>query len=280
MDRGVIATATELFEARHFPGVIAMCSDALDGEPSCVPLLLIRARARLALRQDADAQIDLREIARLDPTCGLAFRLLGEIASRRSDRDAAAVFFRVALRIDPSDRDASNWLRVHGDSSTRPAAVTERPALAAAAGRVTSTPRTTAARFARGTQPPPQPDDRPTNPFVRLPPGSDPAPTGASTIDRTTLAGHPVPPPASPTPRGLPRPATRGPTPELPGFGEYLVAHGILTRERLRAAEAYQRSMKVQLATAIVTLGLASPQRVEWAAVAHQSQLARDRAAT
>jgi hypothetical protein len=35
--------------------------------------------------------------------------------------------------------------------------------------------------------------------------------------------------------------------------------------------------MRVQLATAIVTLGLASPQRIEWAAVAHQSQLARDR---
>ncbi len=56
---------------------------------------------------------------------------------------------------------------------------------------------------------------------------------------------------------------SRGPTPELPGFGEYLVAAGILTRERLRAAQAYQRSMKVQLSTAIVTLGLATPQRIE-----------------
>ena len=32
-----------------------------------------------------------------------------------------------------------------------------------------------------------------------------------------------------------------------------LVAQGIITRERLRAAQAYQRSMKVQLSTAIVT---------------------------
>ena len=68
---------------------------------------------------------------------------------------------------------------------------------------------------------------------------------------------------------------TRGPVPELPGFGDYLVTSGILTRERLRAAQAYQRSMKVQLSTAIVTLGLATPQRIEWAAVAHQSQVAR-----
>jgi hypothetical protein len=84
------------------------------------------------------------------------------------------------------------------------------------------------------------------------------------------MGAHPVSRPAS-------RSLARGPTPELPGFGEYLVASGILTRERLRAAQAYQRSMKVQLSTAIVTLGLATPQRIEWAAVAHQSQLARER---
>ncbi|MGE0870516.1 MAG: hypothetical protein AB7P03_18270, partial [Kofleriaceae bacterium] len=63
--------------------------------------------------------------------------------------------------------------------------------------------------------------------------------------------------------------------PELPGFAEFLVTSGLITRDRLRAAQAYQRSMKVQLATAIVTLGLASAERVEWAVVAHQSQLAR-----
>jgi hypothetical protein len=32
--------------------------------------------------------------------------------------------------------------------------------------------------------------------------------------------------------------------------------------------------MKVQLSTAIITLGLASPQRVAWAAVAYKSQQA------
>lgn len=73
--------------------------------------------------------------------------------------------------------------------------------------------------------------------------------------------------------RAIARPST----PELPGFGEYLVTSGILSRERLRAAQAYQRSMKVQLSTAVVTLGLASPQRMAWASVAHQSELARDR---
>src|SRR5690606_26351330 len=92
-----------------------------------------------------------------------------------------------------------------------------------------------------------------------------------------TIRGRPAShtPPAKPAPRLAPRPMTRSSIPELPGFGEYLVANGILTRERLRAAQAYQRSMKVQLSTAIVTLGLATPQRIEWASVAHQSQLGR-----
>jgi Tfp pilus assembly protein PilF len=83
-----------------------MCSDALDDEPECVALLLIRARARMALRRDLDAQADLRDVIRLDPSSGLAYRLLGELAARRDENDSAAVFFREALRLDPDDREA------------------------------------------------------------------------------------------------------------------------------------------------------------------------------
>src|SRR4051794_18254807 len=99
VDRGVIATAAELFECRHYPGVVAMCSDALDGEPENVPLLLIRARAHIALRRDLDAQADLRDIIRLDPQCSTAYRLLGELAARRNENESAAIFFREALRL-------------------------------------------------------------------------------------------------------------------------------------------------------------------------------------
>jgi hypothetical protein len=111
---------------------------------------------------------------------------------------------------------------------------------------------------------------------MTLPPEDTAAP-------KPTLTGRPpTQPPAKEAPRLAPAPrttrtTTRSSTPELPGFGDYLVATGILTRERLRAAQAYQRSMKVQLSTAIVTLGLATPQRIEWAAVAHQSEVARER---
>ena len=119
-----------------------------------------------------------------------------------------------------------------------------------------------------------------TNPFRgkpalvrRMASGSSPqlaAPEDPTTAQATKRGAQPLRRPFSQAPQ-------RGPVPELPGFGDYLVTTGILTRERLRAAQAYQRSMKVQLSTAIVTLGLAAPQRIEWAAVAHQSQLARGR---
>jgi tetratricopeptide (TPR) repeat protein len=317
VDRGVIATATELFEARHYPGVVAMCSDALDDEPECVPLLLVRARARMALRRDLDAQADLRDVIRLDPRCALAYRLLGELAARSDDNASAASLFREALRLDPGDREAHDWLMIVSAPSRTAAAATPLPAPAAAAGHVF--PRPTESRptepwtrpasqsqirLARGTQPPDPPDLIRSTPAIRPTPLTPPTPTPVArpqarlvdqgderptqpfgcVVDRST------PPPArprtavpvrpTPTPEPLPPPpelSARNQTPELPGFGEYLVAAGILSRERLRAAQAYQRSMKVQLSTAIVTLGLASPQRIEWAAVAHQSQMLRDR---
>lgn len=325
MDREVIATATELLEKRQYPSVVAICADALDAEPEHVPLLLLRARAHVALRCELDAQADLRDIIRLDPTCALAYRLLGELAAQRAELEPAAVFFREALRLDPGDRVAADRLRIT-ELSLRPAAVaTKLPAPATAAGRLSTSGAAGAAearparggqpRFARGTQqpersaaaaePPGGYDERPTQPFARgserqVPRAPSPAPAftpalrprrestadlpeGVIALDNpkhgelATIRGRPASstPPAKAAPRLAPRSMSRSSIPELPGFGEYLVAAGILTRDRLRAAQAYQRSMKVQLSTAIVTLGLATPQRIEWASVAHQTQLAR-----
>jgi tetratricopeptide (TPR) repeat protein len=285
VDRGVIATAAELFEARHYPGVVAMITDALEDEPECVPLLLIRARAHIALRRTLDAQADLRDVIRIDAGCGTAFRLLGELAARRDENASAATFFREALRLNPGDHEASDWLGIV--ESLRPAAVaTQLPAPAAAAGRFSrpdSQPR-----FAKGTQSPDNHFERPTKPFARgseraVTPPSMPlhVPPIAPTVElepKPTLTGRPAAPtPAKPAPRISSRPITRQSMSELPGFGDYLVSSGILTRERLRAAQAYQRSMKVQLTTAIVTLGLATPQRIEWACVAHQSEVGQKR---
>jgi len=329
VDRGVIATANELFDARHYPGVVALVSDALDEEPECVPLLVLRARAHIALRRDLDAQADLRDIIRLDPQCGNAYRMLGELAARRDENESAAIFFREALRLDPGDREASEWLQIVG-SQARPAAVaTKLPAPAAAAGRFSRArtagdgggqPRSLSSparserpgsqpRFAKGTHAPEEGTTnrmgsadavRPqrTEAARRISVASIPSLSGsparmaradseatfarrARTIEPlegdVARGSEPAVAPRTLTGRPPTRPMTRGATPELPGFGEYLVETGILTRERLRAAQAYQRSMKVQLGTAIVTLGLATPQRIEWAAVAHQSHLGQQR---
>jgi hypothetical protein len=134
-------------------------------------------------------------------------------------------------------------------------------------------------RFAKGTQPPAEDrasysGDRtqPREPLAvpkRVATGSSPMlPSYDAAAEQRS---------AQPIRRPISQAPLRTAIPELPGFGDYLVSTGILTRERLRAAQAYQRSMKVQLSTAIVTLGLATPQRVSWAAVAHQAQLARER---
>lgn len=300
MDRAVIATAAELLEGRHFPGVIAICADALEAEPECVPLLVLRARAHIALRRGLDAQRDLREIVRLDPRCAIAYRLLGELAARRDENAAAAGFLREALRLAPDDRAAADWLQiVEAAAEPREPARAELSLSAALEGAelealadsdddddgdddgdddrdMVDPGGAEAPRFARGTQ---APVERPTQPFTGSlrPPAAVPAAVYPTPMPAPapvpTLTGRPTPtPPARQAPRMSPRPLGRGGLPELPGFGDYLVAQGILTRERLRAAQAYQRSMKVQLATAIVTLGLASPQRIEWAVVAHQSQ--------
>jgi hypothetical protein len=343
VDRGVIATAYELFEARHYPSVIALISDALEDEPEHVPLLVLRARASIALRRDLEAQADLRDIIRLDPQCGTAYRLLGQLAARRDENESAAIFFREALRLDPGDREASEWLQILGATSRPAAAAHKLPAPAVAAGRFPRArtggdgqPRSLSSpvradrpgsqpRFAKGTHAPD--DERPTarkgaGPTLRLgsadalrpkyaagawhidvsnndsittPDNARPA-RNDSVASLASVGGGiravrelPLPPPedtGDTAPKQQPirtltgrpsRPMTRSSLPEAPGFGEYLVDTGILTRERLRAAQAYQRSMKVQLSTAIVTLGLATPQRIEWAVVAHQSQLGRAR---
>lgn len=323
VDRAVIATATELLAARHYPGVIAVCSDALEHEPECIPLLVTRARAHIALRRELDAQADLRDIIRLDPRCAIAYRLLGELAARRDENEPAAIFFREALRLDPDDRHARDWLQIV-EASARPAAVAPQlPASAAAAGRfrpvreparpvpsmvVHIPPREASApargvhqeppapRFAHGTRPPAY-DDRASRPVewgaprharmwhvATMTPAARPAPTVAMT------SALPPPPPMQGAqepapviripPRGEPassapsRAIARAAVPELPGFGEYLVSVGILTLQRLRAAQAYQRAANVELSTAIVALGLATPQRIAWAAVTHRTTLA------
>src|SRR5436190_5297861 len=128
----------------------------------------------MALRRDLDAQADLRDVIRLDPGAGIAYRLLGELAARRDENESAAIFFREALRLDPDDSEAETWLAVVSIKPTsRPAAVASKlPAPAAAAGRFPSEPR-----FAKGTRSPD--DEEPTGRFRAAPPRREQSQPGA-----------------------------------------------------------------------------------------------------
>jgi tetratricopeptide (TPR) repeat protein len=147
----------ELFAARQFPGVVAACQDALLDDPANLHLRLLRARALMALRRDAEAQTEISECLRLEPRFGAAYRLLGELAARRDEIESAKIFLREALRLDPDDAEAHEWLGVVHAMVRSTAAADKLPAAAAAVGHLSGRDAVRAARpRADGTRPPPE----------------------------------------------------------------------------------------------------------------------------
>jgi len=130
--------AIELYRAREYPGVAVVCADALDHQPDNLHLRILRAKALLALRNDLEAQDELAECVRRDANCVAAFRLLGELGIRRDQPETAAVFLREALRLDPQDAEAEEWLRLAMNMTrrTRQVGATARPPLRPAAAAV------------------------------------------------------------------------------------------------------------------------------------------------
>jgi len=72
-------------------------------------LLLSRARANLALGNEALAKEDLVELLRVDPKCGPAFKLFAEIAARHDAQRSAEIFYREAMRL--GERDGATEMR-------------------------------------------------------------------------------------------------------------------------------------------------------------------------
>lgn len=221
--------ALELYGARQYPGVVAACQDALFDDPGNVNLRLLRARALVALRRDAEAQNEISECLRLEPGFGAAYRVLGELAARRDEIESAKIFLREALRLDPGDTEAREWLEVVQAMVRSTAAADKLPAAAAVVDHLCPRPAPPAGRDGavrvRGTSPPP--DMRP------------------STLSQLPVAS---------------------------GFGDYLVANGVLTPVQLRAAQAYKRSTGLRLGAAAVALGFVSELKVEWASLAYHGQ--------
>lgn len=80
-------------------------------------------------------------------------------------------------------------------------------------------------------------------------------------------------------PKSAPR---RAASPQLPlaaGFGQHLVACGLLSELQLKAALAYKRSTGVRLGAAAVALGFVSEPKIEWASLAYHGRHRAARAA-
>jgi len=232
----VLRAAIELYRARHYSSVIAAMEDAIEYEPGNQHLKLLRAQAWLALRCDLEAQQDLSDVIRTDPKCSIAYRLLGELAVRKDEIASARIFLREALRLDPGDREARDWLALT-DPTLRPSATAEKlPAAAAAEGHFS--PRAAPER-AR----------------------SDVSTRRAAQRARVATFGD--------------VPTSLAALPAAGGFGRYLVEVGLLTPLQLRAALAYQRSTGIKLGAAASALGFASELKIEWASLAYHGQFRR-----
>jgi tetratricopeptide (TPR) repeat protein len=92
-----VRAARELLDAGQYAGVVAVCCQQLELGQEEGALLLLRARAWIALGQPAQAIDDLREVLRLDPQCGAAYRALGRLLMSSGDLAAARAAFVGAL---------------------------------------------------------------------------------------------------------------------------------------------------------------------------------------
>jgi tetratricopeptide (TPR) repeat protein len=229
----VMRAARELFAARQYPGVVAACQDALLDDPANTHLRLLRARALMALRRDTEAQNEISEALRHEPGIATAYRLLGELAARRDENESAKIFLKEALRLDPDDVDAHEWLGLVQAMVRSTAAADKLPAAAAAVGHLL-----------------------PSAPY---------APRDAASAKRLPRAVGTLPPPEM-------QRSTLSQLPMASGFGNYLVETGVLSPVQLRAALAYKKSTGVRLGAAAVVLGFASELKIEWASLAYHGQ--------
>jgi len=186
------------------------------------------------LRRDEEAQRDLRHCLQQDPQCSLGYRLLGELCLRKDELQSANIFFREAIRMNPDDQDALEFLEIV-TNLIQPTVVAEKlPAAVVTVGcsLIVSqqSPRAhRPRRLAHGTS------------------NESTVPARAGTVDGSTV-------------------------PARAGFGNYLVEIGALTPIQLKAALAYHQTSGVRIGGAASALGFVSQPKVEWAAHAYHSR--------
>jgi uncharacterized protein HemY len=94
--------AGDLLAAGRARAALALVNRALRGGERA-DLRLLRARALLAFRAEAEAERDLVRCLRLEPSSLVAHQLLCELALRRGDLAAAELFLKDSLRLSPDD---------------------------------------------------------------------------------------------------------------------------------------------------------------------------------
>jgi hypothetical protein len=234
--------------------VVAACREALVTFPDALELRLLLARALMALRRDAEAQVEVAQCLRIVPRCPDAYQLLGELAFRRDEMDAAEIFFREALRLNESDVHSCVLLDIIQSLKARPAAAAAKlPAASAAAGL-------SSGRLQAFAAPPPGEAER--------------GPPRAGRRKRTALGSDP----GVPSTRDAIA-AARGPervamllAGREGGFGEYLVHMGVLTRQQLFSVLHRHYRDRVRIGDAAVKMGYAKADVVEqYARAYHQA---------
>jgi hypothetical protein len=280
----VLQAAAEIFRQRNFSQAVAACREALVDRPDDVELRLLLGRSLMSLRRDAEAQIEVACCLRQKPRCPEAYQLLGELAFRRDELNAAEIFLREAERLaDGHDThvrillDVVRSLRAQQKSSEiRPAAAAAKlPAASAAAGPFFSPYECahgslTFQRRDRSSDedadgPPTEEDDAPPPVAVaprrkRIAHGSDPG----IECERAAIARAPGPERVA-----LELAGREG------GFGEYLVHMGVLTRAQLFAVLHRHYDEHLRIGDACVKLGFARPREIEQHLAAYHDRHAR-----
>lgn len=264
----IVAAARELYAARQYAGVVAVCGEAVAelpaGDRAVIALRLLAARCLLALRRDADAQAEIRACLQLEPQCGPAYRMLGELAARADELASAKIFLREAVRLGPDDDEAREWLGiVETMARARGLETGRREPRRAAAPPPAARPLPPATRPLPPSPPPPSPPPPPPRP-VRV---------KALPLPPRPPTEHPAP--VAPPPRtalGTQAPSGASALPVAAGFGQHLVDCGLLSPVQLRAALVYKKSTGVRLGAALAALGLLSEQKIEWASLAYHGR--------
>jgi tetratricopeptide (TPR) repeat protein len=103
VSEAAVRAARDLLDAGRYAAVVAVCCEQLELRPADVALLLLRARAWIALGRSAHAIDDLREVLAIDPQCAGAYRALGRLLLRAGDLSAARAALLGALQLSGDD---------------------------------------------------------------------------------------------------------------------------------------------------------------------------------